>query len=386
MTPQNNYFFHSKKLSILLLILVILLLGGTACNQNNQSQENISEQAVSSETTESDLILNDVTLEEASETGQMLWRVKSKQASYLQDKELVRVAKPEGELFRDGKLAYKITALQGEVYQDANKILLIDEIQVDDIQNKIVIKGQQLEWLTKSGIIIVRNNITGSNEQIQASAKMAKIITLEKRIEFYGQVAAMFKEPVIKIKTDELFWHIEPKKLIANQPVKIEELKDKEVVGTAYSDESELNLKSQIVTLKKNIQLLRTNPKLQISSDLITWNIPENLVDSPGAITVLEQEEKVVLQGNKGIGNFQKNTFILSGDVIGVGQKNQSQFNSDRLTWYVNNQTFEAEGNVFYRQVDPPFNVRGPKAVGQLKNETIIIQGGNSNVVTEIIP
>ncbi|MGD1700142.1 LPS export ABC transporter periplasmic protein LptC [Dapis sp. BLCC M229] len=386
MTTHNNSFSYSKKLSIPLLILVTLLLGITACNQQDKTQENISEQPIPNQTPESDLTLNDVTLEEASESGEMLWRVKSKQASYVKDKELVRVTKPEGELFRDGKLAYKITALQGEVYQDGNKILLIEEIEVYDIQNQITIRGQQLEWLTEPGIIIVRNNITGINEQIQASAQTAKIISLEKRIEFYGQVVAMFKEPVMKIQTDQLFWQIDQKKLIANQPIKIEELQNKKVIGSAYGDESEFNLESQIATLKKNVQVLRTNPKLQISSDLMIWNIPQNLIDSPGPITVLEQGEKVVLQANKGQGNFQKNTFVLSGDVIGVGQENKAQLNSDRLTWYLQNQTFEAEGNIFYRQVDPPFNVRGPRAVGQLKNETVIIQGGKSNVVTEIIP
>ena len=381
MKIPNNYFYYFQNSSILLSLLVTLFLGITACNQQNQSQENIS-----NEVRESDLTLNDVTLEEASEAGEMLWRVKSKQAAYVKNQELVRVTKPEGELFRDGKLAYKITALQGEVYQNGDRILLIEEIEVYDIHNQIIIRGKQLEWLTEPGIIIVRNNITGNNEQLQASAQMAKVISLEKRIEFYDQVVVMFKDPVLKIQTDQLFWEIDKKKLIANKPIKIEELKDKKVIGIAYGEESEFNLESQIATMKKNVQLLRINPKIQISSDLMIWNMPQDLIDSPGPITVLEKGEKVVLQANKGQGNFQKNTFVLSGDVVGVGQQNQAQLNSDRLTWYSNNQTFEAEGNVFYRQVDPPFNVRGPRAVGQLKNEKVIIQGGNNNVVTEIIP
>ena len=381
MKTPNNYYFYFQKSSIILLILVNLFIGITGCNQ-----ENIPEKSISNEAIESDLTLNDVTLEEASEAGEMLWRVKSKRASYVKNQELVRVTKPEGELFRDGRLAYKITALQGEVYQDGDKILLIEEIEVYDIQNKIIIRGQQLEWLTEPGIIIVRNNITGNNEQLQASAQMAKVISLEKRVEFYGQVVAMFKEPVVKIKTDQLFWEVDKKKLIANKPIKIEELKDKQVIGIAYGEESEFNLESKIATMKKNVQLLRIDPKIQISSDLMIWNMPQDLIDSPGPIRVLEQGEKVVLQANKGQGNFQKNVFVLSGDVVGIGQENQAQLNSDRLTWYLNNQTFEAEGNVFYRQVDPPFNVRGLRAVGQLKNDTVIIQGGNSNVVTEIIP
>ena len=386
MTTQKKIFYYYQNLLIPLLISVNLVLGITACNQQNQGQENISEQPIPSENSESDLTLNEVTLEQASETGQMLWRVKSQQARYVEDQELVRVTNPEGELYQDGKVAYKITALQGEVYQDGDRIILIDQIEVNDLQNKIVIRGQQLEWLTEPGVIIVRNNITGSNEQVQASAQMAKVISLEKRIELYGQVVAMLKEPVIKIQTEQLFWQIDQKKFIANQPIKIEEFKDRKIIGTAYGDKSEFNLNNKVATLKQNVQITRANPQVQINSDLMIWNMPQDLIDSPGRITVLETEEKVVLQANKGQGDFQKNTFLLSGDVIGIGQQNQAQLNSDRFTWYFQNETFEAEGNVIYRQVDPPFNVRGPRAVGQLKDETVIIQGGSSNVVTEIIP
>ncbi len=71
--------------------------------------------------------------------------------------------------------------MQGEVYQNGDRILLIEEIEVYDIHNQIIIRGKQLEWLTEPGIIIVRNNITGNNEQLQASAQMAKVISLEKK-------------------------------------------------------------------------------------------------------------------------------------------------------------------------------------------------------------
>ncbi|MDJ0555756.1 MAG: LPS export ABC transporter periplasmic protein LptC [Microcoleaceae cyanobacterium MO_207.B10] len=386
MKIQTNHLLNTKLLPIPLLIFMTLLLGMSGCNQKNQTQQNIPEQPVPSQKPESDLTLNDVTLEQASEEGKMLWRVKSKQARYVKDNQIIRVTNPEGELFQDGKVAYKITALTGEVYQDGKKIILIDNIEVNDIQNKIVIRGKQLEWLTDQGIIIVRNNITGSSEQVQASAQTAKVISQEKRIEFYGQVVAMFKEPVIKIQTEELLWEVDQEKFVSNQPLKIEELKEKKVVGTGFSDESEFDLDTKIATMKKNVQLFRTEPLVHINSDLVTWNLSQDIVDSPGPIKVLEQEEKIILIAEKGQGNFNKNTFVLSGNVVGIGEENQAQLNTNELIWYFDNQTFEAEGNVVYRQLDPPFNVRGPRAVGQLKNQTVTIQGGSSSVVTEIIP
>jgi hypothetical protein len=48
----------------------------------------------------------------------------------------------------------------------------------------------------------------------------------------------------------------------------------------------------------------------------------------------------------------------------------------------------EAQGNVVYKQVEPPMTFTGEKAVGNIQTENIVVSGGNSQgrVVTEIIP
>ncbi len=48
----------------------------------------------------------------------------------------------------------------------------------------------------------------------------------------------------------------------------------------------------------------------------------------------------------------------------------------------------EAQGDVVYKQADPPMNFTGEKAVGNIQTENIVVSGGNSQnrVVTEIIP
>ncbi|MFM5993361.1 MAG: LPS export ABC transporter periplasmic protein LptC, partial [Dolichospermum sp.] len=47
-----------------------------------------------------------------------------------------------------------------------------------------------------------------------------------------------------------------------------------------------------------------------------------------------------------------------------------------------------AQGNVVYRQVEPPLNFQGTTAVGNLETENIVVKGGGSDnrVITEIIP
>ena len=41
-----------------------------------------------------------------------------------------------------------------------------------------------------------------------------------------------------------------------------------------------------------------------------------------------------------------------------------------------------------YRQLNPVFNLTGPRAAGQLKDQTVVVKGdgGGGQVVTEIVP
>jgi hypothetical protein len=46
----------------------------------------------------------------------------------------------------------------------------------------------------------------------------------------------------------------------------------------------------------------------------------------------------------------------------------------------------EAQGKVIYHQMEPPLTFQGSTAIGNLATENIIVKGGSSQVVTEVIP
>ena len=81
------------------------------------------------------------------------------------------------------------------------------------------------------------------------------------------------------------------------------------------------------------------------------------------------------MTGDTGRGDLEKKIFYLTGNVVGIGEKRQAQLNTDCVTWYLTNQTFDAEGNVVYKQLNPVFNLTGPRAAGELKNQTVIVKG-----------
>ncbi len=102
---------------------------------------------------------------------------------------------------------------------------------------------------------------------------------------------------------------------------------------------------------------------------------------------MFQRVENLTVIANQGEMKIPQKTVYLTGNVNAIGQRRQS-LKSNTLTWYLDNKLVEAQGNVVYRQVDPPLNFTGETAVGNLQTENIVVKGGSSSgrVVTEIIP
>jgi lipopolysaccharide assembly outer membrane protein LptD (OstA) len=70
--------------------------------------------------------------------------------------------------------------------------------------------------------------------------------------------------------------------------------------------------------------------------------------------------------------------------VVAVSRRNDGRLSANSLVWNLADQTVVAEGAVNYRQNNPAITVRGPRALGRIEAQTVVVSGGN--VVTEIQP
>jgi LPS export ABC transporter protein LptC len=366
---------------------LLLLIAG--CGRTPPPESDPPETSQTPETEFEDrLTLDDVILEQANEAGQLLWRVEAQKASYSPDQRVAEVIKPSGELYQDGELLYKIEAQKGEVYQDSKRIVLRDKIIATDPNNGLVLRGEELEWTVEQEILIVRNGVSGDHEKINAIATEAQLFNKEKRAEFWNEVIVSSKDPVVKLHTDHIIWYWEEDRLVSDKPLKIDRYQEQTITDRAVAEAGSVNLETQLASLKQNVQIAISEPPLKIGGQELNWNYQQQTLNSPQRITIIHQAEGVTFTANQGDGDLAKEVFQLQGNVLGVGQKRQAQLNTDQLTWYIPQQTFEASGNVIYRQTDPPLNLRGDTAVGELDNETIVVKSSNSQgqVTTEFVP
>lgn len=370
------------------VVLAIVMVGMFGCTSQPPPETNVeAEQPQTEDEVDNSLTLDDVTLEQANEQGQLLWRVQSKQASYSRDNRVAKVIQPAGELFREGKLLYKVEAQQGEVYQDSKRIVLRDQIVVTDVERELVLRGNQLEWIVDQEILVMRNGVSGEHKQGKVAASEIQVFNKEQRMELWNKVVITANNPVVQVRSDHVIWQWDQEKLISKQKVEIDRYQDQTITDRGVAGEAEVDLNTQVTTLKQNVQIALSQPPLQIASNEIKWNYQDQTIASPQPLTLIHREEQVTFTANQGYGNLEQERFDLTGNVVAIGQKRQAQLNTDQVTWYVGQQQFEAQGNVVYRQMDPPLSLSGQTAQGELMSETIVISGGDGNqVVTEFVP
>lgn len=340
------------------------------------------------------LTFTDVTLEQVNESGQVLWKVRSPTAHYNDKQKITYAQTLDGELFQDGKLIYKIKAKKGQVYDNGEKIVLQDEIVATDIKSGAVLEGEELEWLPEQDLLIVRNNVTGTHPQVNISADEGRVQSRARQMELLGNVVATTQEPGLQLRSPQVFWLLDKQVVKSDRPVEIDrfacakpqEAKPQDCPPTdrAKGNRGEMNLETNIATLEQSARLRLQDPPLNVDSEFIAWNLPEETVTSDRPLTAVHREKQIVLNGDRGQLDLASKIFYLTGNATSTMPQRQSDLQADRMTWYLPKEEIEAEGNVVYRQANPPLQLTGSKAFGKIENQTMLFTGGD--VVTEVIP
>lgn len=332
---------------------------------------------------EGELSFQTVTLKQTDAKGQLLWQIKAQAAVYSQDRKLAQVKNIDGELFQAGKPVFTLKAQAGEIQPEAQRILLKGKITATDIQSGAVLKGEAVEWLPKSDLLVVRQNLQVVHPQVQMTAKSARASSRKHQIEAQGEVVVDTQNPNLRLRSEQAVWQISRQRIIADPQVQIQTTA-KAAPDRAVGDRAELNLAAKTITLGPKAQVSLSQPPLEVASQQLIWNLNQQTVTSQKPLQVWHRDQEITLRASQGTLNLAPQQIQLKGNVQASGVRNQSVLKSNQLTWLLPSQKIIALGNVFYAQNQPTLELRAPRAVGKIQAKTIVIQG--ENVVTEIFP
>lgn len=366
-------------------LLAVLVITSVGCRQGGRGAERLAEDSSAAQQVNSNLVFNNITLEQADDSGKVMWKVKAEQVTYSPDQKIAEVTNPDGELYQEGKAVYRVQAQSGEVRRSGDRILLRGNVVATDIKSGAILRGNELEWQPRKDLLIVRGNVQGTHPELQASANEARASNRRREVELKGQIqATTLKQPTLKLQGQHIVWKLDEQMVLSDQPIVVQQIQEGKVTDQAEGNRAEVNIQAKTVKLLQEAVLTLTEPPLQISGNSLLWNVNQQTLVSDQAITVVQRQEQVTLTANQGRMEFKPKVAYFTGNVRATSQQNRSLLTSDSLTWNIDSQRVEATGNVTYNQPDPPAVLRGPKAVGRLKDKTIVVSGGR--VETQIVP
>ena len=336
------------------------------------------------------LTLQDVTLEQPDENGELLWRVQGQEVTYSPDRQVAFVTRPDSELFQDGEVIYVVTADTGEIRENGTVIFLRGNIVARGVKNGSILRGNELEWRPEDDVLIVRENITGSHPEIRAVADEARVYNRQNRMELEGDVVANTvvddpsTDPWLKLQAQALNWQWDQDLIQSPQPLRVEQFENQAITDVVVGQTGTLQLDEKILNLEGDVQMQLLNIPLNVASDALEWQVDRQQVVINQPVEMVHPEEKVVVTAQRGNMNLDSQIILMQGNVVATGERNQARMTANQMTWNIDQQTLLAEGDVNYRQNDPNITVSGPQAEGQLTNQTIVVEGGR--VVTEIVP
>lgn len=333
-----------------------------------------------------ELVLNEVTLEQPDENGNLLWRVVAQEATYDEQKQRAEVQNPKGQLYRDGKPIYEITGDRGEIYQDGQRLVVTGNVNVKDLRNGAILKGDEMTWLPQDSQLTIKGKLTGTNPKVQITGEEATLYEQEQRLVVTGTaIAVTTRSPKYKLQADDLVWLLDQEIVSTDKPLQIQRLNSKgEVTDRATSNSGLMRVEENIAELRDNAVVTLRSPDTQVTSDLLIWDLNQNRVNANAPVQVQLRDNRVNLASNSGDFDLENELFYFYGNVQAEAQRDRSRLTSDSLIFNADANTLIAEGNVNYQQQNPKMSVTGPRLDGMLEDEHFVMSGGR--VVTEIIP
>ncbi|MGK7952172.1 MAG: LPS export ABC transporter periplasmic protein LptC [Xenococcaceae cyanobacterium] len=385
---KKRVLFSSIKLTSattkgLFFLLLLWLL--TACQSSYIREQSDNSREERSET---QLTLENAILEQSNTKGNIIWKVKSNKTTYSPDRQTAKLEEVTANLLENGKIILQLSSRKGEIKQNGTIILLQEQILVTDPRNQAVVRSELAEWQPAAQILKISRGIEGSNDNLKVTADRG-IYSIERQsLELAGNIIATTVNPSLQLKTDQLIWSIPQQKVIGNRPLEVVSYQNNRISDRVVAEQGNVDLQQNVISLQQNVEMRSQNPPIQIATNSLDWNYETRIVTSDSPIQIIDLDNQLNIVANQGTIDLDQQIANLDNGIKGTNNRNQSHLYARQLVWDIPTEKVEATGNVIYRQVDPPLNLRGDKAIGTLNNNNVVITSKNrqNQVITEINP
>jgi LPS export ABC transporter protein LptC len=369
-------------------------------------------------TGENKFTLDNFSIEQANQQGQLWWKLKAKQATYTIDRKIAKVNDLSGEFYQDGKVVMRLSAKTADIEQDGERVVLRGNVTASETRNQLVVNSQELEWQPQKDLLTISKNVIANHPQAKATADRGQYISRQQRLELFDKIVVVAPAESLRLQTNYLRWEVETKNISSNQPVLVERFREDKLIERVQANEIAYNLdrqvaeisgkirfnsleqamevtansgtwsvKKELVSLRDRIQFAGTQPPLKVTANSAQWNIPQQTIAASQSLEIFHQTEQATFTANNGAIDLKQNIAKLTGNARGSSTRNQASLKAENITWAIDTQQITGQGGVRYQQTNPQLVLTGTTGVGKLQDQTVVVTGSDRQLVeTEIIP
>ncbi|MCY7334708.1 MAG: LPS export ABC transporter periplasmic protein LptC [Chamaesiphon sp.] len=365
------------------VILTIAMLGIGGCRSPKKPQPS----PTPTTTIEPKLELDNLSFEQVDKQGKPLWKVRAKRGVYTPDRKRAKVTNLDGELYQDGKIIMRIAAKTGEVQQEGEKVILRGDVVTKETRNNLILIGQEVEWLPKADLLIIRDRVQANQPKFQVNANEGKYLTRKQQMDLSGKITVLSSDPQLAMQTEHLLWQVKDRTVIGDRSTQIQRYQGNQITAKVTANSFSTALDRQIINLQGKVQLNAVNPLIQVNGESFIWNLEREIVTADRPLTIFHQQQAVTFNANAGELDLKASTATLTGNARGVSTRNQAKLGADRLFWQIASQQIVGTGNVVYQQISPLIKFTGTRGVGKLQDQSIVVSSDSKQrVQTEFIP
>ncbi|MEM6500983.1 MAG: LPS export ABC transporter periplasmic protein LptC, partial [Cyanobacteria bacterium P01_C01_bin.89] len=267
--------------------------------------------------------------------------------------------------------------------------------QVDGA-NKTKLQAERVVWQrneqTIQGIGNARLQQSGDPGAGSTDIRAQRLTWQQKEqvLQAIGQVVAIGQNPAVRIVTERAVLRQKEQLLTSDVPTVMERYNcaggSCVVSDRARGNAIEARLAEQVIYLRGNANVTLADPAISADSELMRWFVKDQRLIADQPVTVVNQQDGVVLQGNYGDVNMKTQVANLVGNVRGRSRQNQATMRAQRLAWAMKEEQVQLVGNVFYQQASPPLTSTGDRAAAAIKDgQFVLISGPGQRARTTFI-
>lgn len=327
--------------------------------------------------------LSNITLTEVDKNGKLLWEIKSERAEYSDDRRKASLTKISGKFYRDGKPLISAIGEGGSIDQDSREIVIEGNVKAIALKDNITLNADKMIWLADQDLLTATGKVKVEKkaDKITITGKILKANPGANRFTIQQDVVATVVKPPIKLESPILTWEANQNLVVGQAPFRIVQTKDDVRIR---ANKGEWNTVTQKVNLDGEVRVRVPKSNLEMLTAKLSWDVTKQLISLPAALSVKSESRGVDMAANGGQVNLSTQKVNLKGNIQASSKANKAVLTSDLLEWLIPAQLITVEGNVNYRQTEKNVSVKGNKAIANLADQTINITG--SDVVTQITP